>query len=41
MKIRHIAIKVDDIEAAGDFYENTLASGMSAKGATGTTFPAT
>ena len=24
MKIRHIAIKVDDIEAAGDFYENTL-----------------
>ena len=24
MKIRHIAIKVDDLEAAGDFYENYL-----------------
>ena len=24
MKLRHIAIKVDDLEAAGDFYENYL-----------------
>ena len=41
MKLRHIAIKVDDLEAAGDFYENFLGFRDVRQGRNRDHFPAT